>query len=104
MVHVSNSTQSMTAEIHATINTISPLLSEKLLSITSSRQDDVETMRMRTTPWKTFFEDDEERSEESKGKIRRIEGTGMGDADGLGKIERWAEEVVSRCTSGMPEC
>ena len=33
-----------------------------------------------------------------KGEIMRIEGAGtLNGADGLGRIERWAEEVVSSC-------
>lgn len=82
--------------MHATINAISPILDQKLSSIIKARQEDVETMRARTTPWKTFFEDKEGEGEAARGKIQRVEGTGLNDSDGLGRIERWAEEVVSR--------
>ena len=58
-------------------------------------------MRERTTPWRSFFGDAHEvemdgENGKGKGKILRVEGAGIIDeAVGLGRIERWAEEVVS---------
>ena len=86
----------MTAQVHATINSVSPIMTEKLSALLSARQKDVETMRQRTTPWKTFFEESEGKdSQSSTDGIRRIKGAGLGDGDELLKIEKWAEEVVS---------
>ena len=47
-------------------------------------------MRARTTPWETYLDGDDQGTD----KIARVEGSGVG-SDGLGRIERWAEEVVS---------
>ena len=89
--------QSMTAQLHATISSVSPTLDEKLSALLVAREKDVETMRQRTTPWKTFFEDStDEDKDSSVGRIERVKGAGLGDVDGLAQIERWAEEVV-RC-------
>jgi hypothetical protein len=85
----------MTAQLHATISSVSPALDEKLSALLSAREQDVETMRQRTTPWKTFFEDStDEDKDSSVGRIERVKGAGLGDVDGLAQIERWAEEVV----------
>jgi hypothetical protein len=51
-------------------------------------------MRDRTTSWKKILAAHEEGEEGQITRIHRIDGTGMSDSDGLGKIERWAEEVV----------
>lgn len=58
-------------------------------------------MRSRTTPWKTFLEEregdaDEDETSHGPGRIARVPGSGVETTDALGKIERWAEETVSR--------
>ncbi|KAK1924008.1 hypothetical protein DB88DRAFT_488810 [Papiliotrema laurentii] len=89
-----DSAESMTAQLHATISSVSPALDEKLSALLSAREQDVETMRQRTTPWKTFFEDSTDDDKDSSvGRIERVKGAGLGDVDGLAQIERWAEEV-----------
>lgn len=64
-------------------------------------------MRERTTPWQSFFGDEHDdigiEAGKGRGRIVRVEGAAIIDgADGLGRIERWAEEVVSADVS--PHC
>ena len=87
----------MTAQLQSTLQSLEPALKEKLRIITADRETDVETMRSRTTPWKTFFEEEHaDDAQKSIGKrIKRIGGVGEHrQGDGLEKIERMAEEVV----------
>jgi hypothetical protein len=87
----------MTAQLQSTLQSLEPALKEKLRKITADRETDVETMRSRTTPWKTFFEEEHADDAQTglRGRIKRIGGAGeRGGGDGLEKIERWAEEVV----------
>ena len=76
-------------------------LRDKLASVVSAREKDVATMRARTTPWKSFFQDEDESNVLGSGKIARVPGAGLGgeDSDGLARIERWVEDVVSTVSS-----
>ncbi len=76
----------------------------------AARKKDVETMRDRTTPWQSFFGDEHEtdgdaEGDKGRGRIMRVDGAGVIDgADGLGRIERWAEEVVSSLRTTGHHC
>lgn len=88
----------MTSQLQSTLQSLEPALEVKLRKIVADREADVETMRSRTTPWKTFFEEKHDTAGHAKitGRIKRIGGVGKADSgDGLERIERWAEEVVS---------
>ena len=87
----------MTAQLQSTLQSLEPALKEKLRKIIAEREVDVETMKGRTTPWKTLFEEEDEDDGKVKiaGRIKRIGGVGKATSgDGLEKIERWAEEIV----------
>lgn len=88
----------MTSQLQSTLQSLEPALEVKLRKIVADREADVETMRSRTTPWKTFFEEKHDTAGHAKitGRIKRIGGVEKADSgDGLERIERWAEEVVS---------
>ena len=87
----------MTAQLQSTLQSLEPALKEKLRKIIAEREVDVETMKGRTTPWKTLIEEEDEDDGRVKiaGRIKRIDGVGKATSgDGLEKIERWAEEIV----------
>ena len=89
----------MTAQLHIALQSTRQPHEERLEALVTARKKDVETMRERTTPWQSFFggEEDELHGIDGKGRgrIMRVEGAAIVDgADGLGRIERWAEEVV----------
>lgn len=91
-----DSHQNMTSQMQATIQSLEPVLQERLALIVEARQVDVENVRSKTTPWKSLVQDEEfSEDDRSQHKIKRITGTGVDDADGLQRVERWAEEVVS---------
>ncbi|EJT50071.1 hypothetical protein A1Q1_00726 [Trichosporon asahii var. asahii CBS 2479] len=101
--------QQCTAELFAAINESQPELKARLEKVLQRRRENVDEMRVRTTPWVDFLPDDEEDDLEllsakegatamvrrESGKIERVKGANATnvDSDALAMIERWAEEV-----------
>ncbi|ORX35653.1 hypothetical protein BD324DRAFT_631023 [Kockovaella imperatae] len=79
--------------IQSAVDTVREPIKKKLGDLVAARERDVETMRARTTPWRSFFEEEEENGLGTK--ITRVAGAGAAgdDSDGLARIEKWAEEV-----------
>jgi hypothetical protein len=91
----------MTAQLQSTLQSLEPALQAKLADMIKEREADVETMRSRTTPWKTLFREEEEKAEKEGVATTRIERVdGLRTDDELARIERWAEEVVSPSLRG----
>ncbi|KAK4686636.1 hypothetical protein P7C73_g3489, partial [Tremellales sp. Uapishka_1] len=70
-------------------------LQSRLDNLVLARRNDVETMKERTTPWKDLSSSTNGTAGEKdkgSGRIQRM--TGISATDGLGRIEKWAEEVV----------
>ena len=89
----------MTGQLQSTLQSVLDPLQSRLTNLVAARQADVETMRGRTTPWQNFLGDSGmsgvEDDEKIREKIARVEGVaGFSEVDGIGNIERWAEEVV----------
>jgi hypothetical protein len=90
----------MTAQLQSALQSTRQPHSERLEALIAARKKDVQTMRERTTPWQNFFGTEQELGVDGeggggRGRIVRVGGAASIDgADGLGSIERWAEEVV----------
>ncbi|RSH86729.1 uncharacterized protein EHS24_005000 [Apiotrichum porosum] len=100
-----------TADLYAALHEAVPALRGRLAALEDERTADVETMRQRTTPWRDFLpeEDDKEnglalsRSRSGggrRGKVSKIERMRGADSesDALSLIERWGEEVTISLT------
>ena len=89
----------MTAQLQSTLQSLEPALQAKLADLIQEREADVETMRSRTTPWKTLIREEADKEEKDGLATTRIERVdGLRTDDELARIERWAEEVVSACS------
>lgn len=94
----------MTTQIHAALNSTIPTHQARLDSLVQARRYDAQQVKDRTTPWVNFFARQQGREREkaklldgedgARGRILRVDGV-LGEGDGLSRIERWAEEVVS---------
>ncbi|BEJ14891.1 hypothetical protein CspHIS471_0406580 [Cutaneotrichosporon sp. HIS471] len=92
-----------TAELYSAMNTAVPKLRARLQALIDERDEDVEDMHKRTTPWMTFEAELNvpKRAPVGTGKVKGIGkiariSTGQGEADDLAplaKFEQMADEV-----------